>query len=118
LSVTLGPGRTTGGVIPEEKVDEVRGWIENYHKLKELTQPALQRWVGAEHAFSDDALRYSLSGFHLEGLERMLIRAGPGFQAGCGGGLGYGRQSEAESSRTVSIRRPAVRAAARRLRPD
>jgi hypothetical protein len=33
LSVTLGPGRTTGSIIPEEKVDEVRGWIENYHKL-------------------------------------------------------------------------------------
>jgi len=26
-------GRTTGSIIPEEKVDEVRGWIENYHKL-------------------------------------------------------------------------------------
>lgn len=35
LSVTLGPGRTTGSIIPGEKVDEVRGWIENYHKLKE-----------------------------------------------------------------------------------
>ena len=35
LSVTLGPGRTTGSIIPDEKVDEVRGWIENYHKLKE-----------------------------------------------------------------------------------
>jgi hypothetical protein len=35
LTVTLGPGRTTGGIIPEEKVAEVRGWIENYHKLKE-----------------------------------------------------------------------------------
>jgi hypothetical protein len=35
LSVTLGPGRTTGSVIPDEKVDEVRGWIENYHKLKD-----------------------------------------------------------------------------------
>jgi uncharacterized protein DUF6788 len=35
LSVTLGPGRTTGSIIPEEKVDEVRGWIENYHKLKD-----------------------------------------------------------------------------------
>jgi hypothetical protein len=33
---------------------------------------ALQRWIGAECAFSDDALRYSLSGFHLEGLEQML----------------------------------------------
>ena len=35
LTVTLGPGRTTGGIIPAEKVAEVRGWIENYHKLKE-----------------------------------------------------------------------------------
>lgn len=35
LTVTLGRGRTTGGIIPEEKVKEVRGWIENYHKLKE-----------------------------------------------------------------------------------
>jgi len=35
LSVTLGPGRTTGSIIPAEKVAEVRGWIENYHKLKD-----------------------------------------------------------------------------------
>jgi hypothetical protein len=35
LSVTLGPGRTTGSIIPEEKVDQVRGWIENYHQLKD-----------------------------------------------------------------------------------
>jgi hypothetical protein len=35
LTVTLGPGRTTGGIIPEEKVPEVRTWIENYHKLKD-----------------------------------------------------------------------------------
>lgn len=35
LTVTLGPGRTTGGIVPEEKVAEVRGWIENYHKLKD-----------------------------------------------------------------------------------
>src|SRR5947199_8892036 len=35
LTVTLGPGRTTGGIVPAEKVGEVRGWIENYHKLKE-----------------------------------------------------------------------------------
>lgn len=34
LTVTLGRGRTTGGIIPGEKVDEVRGWIENYHQLK------------------------------------------------------------------------------------
>jgi hypothetical protein len=35
LSVTLGPGRTTGSIVPDEKVEEVRGWIENYHKLKD-----------------------------------------------------------------------------------
>jgi hypothetical protein len=35
LTVTLGKGRTTGGIIPAEKVDEVRGWIDNYHNLRE-----------------------------------------------------------------------------------
>ena len=35
LSVTLGPGRTTGSIVPDENVEGVRGWIENYHKLKE-----------------------------------------------------------------------------------
>ena len=40
----------------------------------ELTQSALQRWIGAGRAFRDDVLRYSLSGFHLEGLERMLVQ--------------------------------------------
>jgi len=35
LTVTLGRGRTTGGIISEDKVEEVRGWIENYYKLKD-----------------------------------------------------------------------------------
>lgn len=35
LTVTLGRGRTTGGIVPEEKAAEVRQWIENYHKLKD-----------------------------------------------------------------------------------
>src|SRR5215467_1070079 len=35
LTVTLGRGRTTGGTIAEEKQDQVRCWIENYHQLKE-----------------------------------------------------------------------------------
>ena len=35
LTVTLGRGRTTGGIIPTEKVDQVRGWIQNYHELKD-----------------------------------------------------------------------------------
>lgn len=35
LTVTLGRGRTTGGIVPADKVDEVRAWIDNYHKLKD-----------------------------------------------------------------------------------
>ena len=35
LTVTLGAGRTTGGVVAEDQVEQVRGWIENYHTLKE-----------------------------------------------------------------------------------
>ena len=35
LTVTLGPGRTTGGIIAEAQLSEVRAWIENYHKLKD-----------------------------------------------------------------------------------
>ena len=38
LSVTLGQGRTTGSIIPEEKVAEVRDGIENYHRLKEQVE--------------------------------------------------------------------------------
>jgi len=34
LTVTLGPGRTRGGVIPREMVAEVRRWIENYQTFK------------------------------------------------------------------------------------
>ena len=35
LSVTLGPGRTTGGTIPPEQVGQVRQWIANYQKVKQ-----------------------------------------------------------------------------------
>jgi len=49
--------------------------LPSFEQLEaELTQPALQQWVGAERAFRDDVLRYSLSGFHLEALERMLVQ--------------------------------------------
>src|ERR1700746_3138087 len=34
-TVTLAPGRTPGGIIAQEPLPQVRGWIENYHKLKE-----------------------------------------------------------------------------------
>ena len=35
LTVTLGPGRTTGGIISDDQVEGVRRWIENYHELKD-----------------------------------------------------------------------------------
>jgi hypothetical protein len=47
--------------------------LPSFQQLEsELIQPGLQRWIGADRAFSDDVLRYSLAGFHLEGLEQML----------------------------------------------
>ena len=39
----------------------------------DLAEPHLQQWVGVQRAFHDDALRYSLCGFALEPLERMLV---------------------------------------------
>ena len=35
LTVTLGPGRTTGGIVAAEQLDQVRGWIANYRQVKE-----------------------------------------------------------------------------------
>jgi hypothetical protein len=35
LTVTLGPGRTTGGIISADQVEQVRRWIENHQRLKE-----------------------------------------------------------------------------------
>jgi DDE family transposase len=49
--------------------------LPSFQQLEaELTQPALQQWIGVDRAFRDDVLRYSLSGFHVEGLERMLVQ--------------------------------------------
>lgn len=39
----------------------------------DLAHSYLQQWIGAERSFRDDTLRYSLCGFHLEPLERMLV---------------------------------------------
>jgi hypothetical protein len=39
----------------------------------ELSHSYLQNWIGAERAFRDDTLRYSLCSFHLEPLEQMLV---------------------------------------------
>ncbi len=35
LTVTLGPGRTTGGIVAAEQLEQVRRWIDNYHQVKE-----------------------------------------------------------------------------------
>ena len=35
LTVTLGPGRTTGGIVSDDQVGQVRIGIENYYKLKD-----------------------------------------------------------------------------------
>jgi hypothetical protein len=48
--------------------------LPSFQQLEaEIAQPALQRWIGADRAFRDDVLRYSLSGFSLEGLQSMLV---------------------------------------------
>ena len=35
LTVTLGPGRTTGGIISADQIEQVRRRIENFQRLKE-----------------------------------------------------------------------------------
>src|SRR5712691_8835678 len=39
----------------------------------ELAHSRLPQWIGAERAFRDDTLRYSLCGFALDPLEQMLV---------------------------------------------
>lgn len=34
LTVTLGRGRTTGGIVTAAQVEQVHAWIENYQRLK------------------------------------------------------------------------------------
>jgi len=48
--------------------------LPSFQQLEtELLQPALQHWIGVDRAFRDDVLRYSLSGFSLQGLQAMLV---------------------------------------------
>lgn len=35
LSVTLDQSHRTGATVPAEQVEQVRRWIENYHRIKE-----------------------------------------------------------------------------------
>jgi Transposase DDE domain len=49
--------------------------LPSFQQLEaELAQPNLQRWIGADRAFRDDVLRYSLSGFSLERLQAVLVQ--------------------------------------------
>src|SRR5215467_11380617 len=54
----------------------------------ELNHSYLQHWIGAKRSFRDDTLRYSLCGFSLEPLERLLVdlnrrlKRGKAFDAG------------------------------------
>ena len=38
LTVTLGPGHTTGGIIPAEQVEQVRRWIGNFQRLRDALE--------------------------------------------------------------------------------
>jgi hypothetical protein len=46
LTVTLGPGRTTGGIVATEKVEQVRGWVNNYHKVQGASGKDSPRSIG------------------------------------------------------------------------
>jgi hypothetical protein len=35
LTVTLGPGRTQGGLVAAEQLEQVQSWIQNYRKVRE-----------------------------------------------------------------------------------
>ena len=35
LTVTLGPGKTTGGIVASDQVEQVRDWVQNYQKVKD-----------------------------------------------------------------------------------
>jgi len=48
--------------------------LPSFQQLEaELRAPTLAGWIGAPRAFRDDVLRYSLSGFSVQGLEAMLV---------------------------------------------
>lgn len=48
--------------------------LRSFQQLEaDLAERSLQRWIGAERAFGDDVLRYSLCGFDLSGLEQMQV---------------------------------------------
>src|SRR5215471_8081867 len=52
LTVTLGPGRTTGCTIAPEDLPQVRAWIENYYQLKDQLEKISEinrEWLRRQH---------------------------------------------------------------------
>lgn len=48
--------------------------LRSFQQLEaEISHSAFQNWIGAPRAFRDDVLRYSLCGFSLSPLERLLV---------------------------------------------
>lgn len=48
--------------------------LPSFQQLEaDLAHSYFQKWIGAERAFRDDTLRYSLCGFDLEALQTMLV---------------------------------------------
>lgn len=48
--------------------------LPSFQQLEtDLAHSPLSQWIGVQRPFSDDTLRYSLCGFHLEPLEQMLV---------------------------------------------
>jgi hypothetical protein len=57
--------------------------IPSFQQLdSELAHSCLQHWIGAERAFRDDTLRYSLCSFDLSALETMLVDVNRRFKRG------------------------------------
>ena len=49
--------------------------LPSFQQLEsDLEHPQFRQFIGAERAFRDDTLRYSLCGFHLDPLEQMLVQ--------------------------------------------
>jgi hypothetical protein len=49
--------------------------LRSFQQLEaEISRTGFQNWIGANRAFQDDVLRYSLSGFSRPPLEQMLLQ--------------------------------------------
>jgi len=57
--------------------------LSSFQQLdSELRHSYLPHWIGAERAFRDDTLRYSLCGFDLDPLQALLVEVNRRFKRG------------------------------------